>query len=391
MLKKILLITDYFGPNPGGIENFITGFAKYAKSIRNDITLVCFDIIHYFSENEVMEFNSYFTDLYRFKLTQNKFIPFLDFFKNITSEEFFIFMEHFEKNFQIQHILFGNIPFFHKHLIHYIKKKQIQHSIILHPYDIEKIEFYHKNLINFINQSKYIFVYTNYFYELALSKGILQEKVIKIPVGIHYQWELSKKNISSRIKELVKKQKNKVKILTVGPLTKKRNFERIFFVFEKLKYFTDISKIHWFIVGSGMETPFLKEYIQIHNLEDYFTLTGFIHQNEVGYLYYNSEIYFHPGGNEKDPFSGFSTTLLEASYTALPIVSGLGAGIEEIIQNNVSGFIHREDDYEGMAYHLKELITDSRLSKKMGSYGEQKANIEFSIERCSQQILNRIS
>jgi glycosyltransferase involved in cell wall biosynthesis len=147
----------------------------------------------------------------------------------------------------------------------------------------------------------------------------------------------------------------------------------------------------WFVAGSGSEYHYLNELIRQYNLDNYIKLTGFLNNRELGYLFYFSDIYYHPGGMPKDQFSGYSTTLLEAGFTSLPSVSGMGAAIEDVIQNNITGFILDYEDYEGMAYKIKELIENPKLRAKMGQYAEEKIIKEFSIERSIYNISERIN
>ncbi|GIX42067.1 MAG: glycosyl transferase [Leptospiraceae bacterium] len=384
MKEKIIFITDYFGPNPGGIENFHTGLIKHWYE--DNIITICFDHNFYVSNEDLEYFNQNINkQLYRFDVSNKNY-----FNQRKILKDFFTLMNHIQEYNHIKHILLGNVSLTVKMLFHYIMNLQVPYSIILHPFDLEAISFYHFKTIKFLKNAEYIFIYTNYFYDLALVKGISQDKLVKIPFGLYVRWNDNNQKIRKEFKGFLNQFKYKTKILTVGPLTKKKKFERILYTLEKLKTYIDLEDICWFIAGSGNEYHYIKELIQQYNMESYIYLTGFLNDREIGYLYFFSDIYFHPGGIPKDQFSGYSTSVLEAGYTSLPTVAAMGAAIDDIIQNNVTGFILRYDDYEGMAFKLKELIQEPKLRKTLGRFAEQKILKEFSIERSVYNIYQRI-
>lgn len=384
MKEIVLFITDFFGPNPGGIENFHTGIVK--KWMDDQLILICFDNLLYIDEKELKQFNeSLKHNIYRFSLKKSDYIS-----KKKVIKEFLSLFEQIKKNYKIKHIILGNISLITRLTIPYILDSSIPYSIILHPIDLEILSFYKWNLLKLIRNAKQIFVYTNYFYEVSLIKGIPRELLIQIPIGLFIQWDQNNLKVSQSLKASIQKNKSKIKILTVGPLSKNRKIERVVFVLEHLQKLINLENIHWYILGTGSEYHYIKELIEIYGFSSCITLTGFLNNKEIGYMYYNSDIYYHPGGKKGDIFSGFSTTLLEAGFCSMAIISGSGAAVDEIIQNNISGFIFPNEDYENISFKLKELIEDPELRKKIGRMSEERMVREFSIERSVLNIYERI-
>ncbi len=385
MKEKVLFITDFFGPNPGGIENFHTGIVQ--KWLDEDLILICFDSILYVNEEELNNFNNSLQNiiLYRFPIKEKNYFSSRE---NIKS--FISLFETLKKNYNIKHILLGNISLYTWLTMPYIVDSGIPYSIILHPVDLETLSFYKRNLIKYLRKAKQIFIYTNYFYEIAQIKGIPREILVQIPFGLFLRWNQNNLKVDKSLKELVKKNKNKINILTIGPLTKNKNIQRIIYILEHLQKKIDLKNIHWNIVGTGSEYHYLHEMIRVYNFNEIVTLTGFLNNKEVGYMYYNSDIYYHPGGRKNDIFSGFSTTLLEASFCALPVISGTGAAIEDIIQNNINGFIVQNENYEELSNKILEVAENTELGKKIGRMAEEKILREFTIERSVLNIYERI-
>ncbi|MCS7205381.1 MAG: glycosyltransferase family 4 protein [Leptospiraceae bacterium] len=382
MKPYVVFITDFFGPYPGGIESFHLGLVKFWP----DEYIITFFLDSYPEPKKNADYEDYLS-----KTIYHHIIPNRSFKKKNHIKEIVIQLEKLKKEIPIKHILIGNLYSNIKYLYPFIQGLGIPYSIILHPVDLEKSPFFHFGLNRFLRESKYIFTYTHYFYELALINGFPREKLILIPLGLFARWEHTKDHpVNENFKTILKKQKDQFKILTVGPLVKKKHIHRGVFVLEHLIKLIQKENIHWFIAGSGEEFYFLKELIHSHNLEDYITLLGFLSDKELGMMYFHSDVYFHPGGDGRDPFSGFSITLLEAGYSSLPVIAGNGAAIHELVQNNVTGYIVSYDDFELLSYKIWELYKDSKLRKKMGRNAEQKVQKEFYIQRSIHNIYERI-
>jgi glycosyltransferase involved in cell wall biosynthesis len=82
---------------------------------------------------------------------------------------------------------------------------------------------------------------------------------------------------------------------------------------------------------------------------------------------------------------GCPTSILEAMACGLPIIAFEIDGIPELIEDNKSGFLIKNDDYVGMFKTLKMLIQNPELAKSVGSYGNRKVREKFSIYECSRR------
>lgn len=82
---------------------------------------------------------------------------------------------------------------------------------------------------------------------------------------------------------------------------------------------------------------------------------GFISQNQLRELFYQSQIFLHPSevggdGNQE----GIPNSMLEAMASGLPVFATEHGGIPEAIENGRSGILVRERDAEGLALLLLE-------------------------------------
>ena len=63
--------------------------------------------------------------------------------------------------------------------------------------------------------------------------------------------------------------------------------------------------------------------------------------------------------------------VLEAMSCELPVISSNILGLNEIVENNKSGFLFDPGNIEELISKLSTLIEDEKLRKKMGRYGRK--------------------
>ncbi len=82
----------------------------------------------------------------------------------------------------------------------------------------------------------------------------------------------------------------------------------------------------------------------------------------------------YDGNSEGTPVS-----ILEACAAGLPVVSTFHAGIPEVIENKVTGYLVAEGDVNGMSEYILKLLGDTDLAQNMGSAGKQYIAKNFSL------------
>jgi colanic acid/amylovoran biosynthesis glycosyltransferase len=84
---------------------------------------------------------------------------------------------------------------------------------------------------------------------------------------------------------------------------------------------------------------------------------------------------------------GIPNTLKEAMAMGLPVISTVHAGIPELVEDGVSGFLVPERDVEALADRLERLVDHSETWAAMGRAGRRQIEAEFDIERLNDELL----
>ncbi len=128
------------------------------------------------------------------------------------------------------------------------------------------------------------------------------------------------------------------------------------------------------IVGDGVLKKELESKIKVLNLQESVILKPFTKQIEKEYL--SASIYAM-----SSHFEGFGMVLAEASSYALPCVAfDIKAGPSDIIENEKSGFLVKDNDLQGYADKLMLLMRDENLRQNFGTKAKQVVSEKFSKE-----------
>jgi colanic acid/amylovoran biosynthesis glycosyltransferase len=83
---------------------------------------------------------------------------------------------------------------------------------------------------------------------------------------------------------------------------------------------------------------------------------------------------------------GIPNVLKEAMATGLPVVSTYHAGIPELVEDGVSGYLVSERDVEALTDRLEQLLKEPERWEAMGRAGRAVVEAEFSLDAAARQL-----
>lgn len=134
------------------------------------------------------------------------------------------------------------------------------------------------------------------------------------------------------------------------------------------------------LVGSGEGEQALREYVQSHNVPDVYFL-GFRNQTELPKFYAVADVFVLP--SEDEPWG---LIINEVMCAGVPIVatSEIGA-VQDLVKHGDNGFVYKATDIDSLASHLKVLVDDAELRKRMGRRSVEIID-EWDFESCTRGI-----
>jgi colanic acid/amylovoran biosynthesis glycosyltransferase len=124
------------------------------------------------------------------------------------------------------------------------------------------------------------------------------------------------------------------------------------------------------IAGEGPMLAELKELTRKLKIADRVALPGFVSQEKLRELYYESHIFLHPSETGSDGNQeGIPNSMLEAMATGLPVFATDHGGIPEAIENGVSGVLVPERDHEALSRALLDVVKERDLLARLARNG----------------------
>jgi colanic acid/amylovoran biosynthesis glycosyltransferase len=132
------------------------------------------------------------------------------------------------------------------------------------------------------------------------------------------------------------------------------------------------------IAGEGPMLPSLKNLAAELDLANSVRFRGFLSQDELRELFYQSHIFLHPSETGSDGNQeGVPNSMLEAMATGLPVFATRHGGIPEAIENGVGGVLVAEGDVEELAGRLLKAVKNTESLGGIALAGAHRVAREF--------------
>jgi glycosyltransferase involved in cell wall biosynthesis len=146
-----------------------------------------------------------------------------------------------------------------------------------------------------------------------------------------------------------------------------------FAIFQK-----EFPKAELIIAGKGPLQPHLEELAEELGILRKVHFRGFLSQTELLDLYGSSHAFLHP--SETPPHQnqeGIPNSILEAMATGLPVLATRHGGIPEAVEQDRSGCLVEERDFEALAVAMKNLVRSPLAFREMGALASESVAANF--------------
>lgn len=142
------------------------------------------------------------------------------------------------------------------------------------------------------------------------------------------------------------------------------------------------------IIGEGPLRGELERLIRELGIDAHVRMVGSQNHDAVVEVMAQSHILIAPSVTAADgDEEGIPNTLKEAMAMGLPVISTVHAGIPELVEDGVSGFLVPERDVEALADRLRHLVDHPETWAALGRAGRRRIEAEFDIDRLNDELL----
>ena len=329
-----LLVTRSFPPELGGMQNLMWGLAN---ELSKNYMIKVFADYH--------EGHEEFDEKVNFSIERVSGIKFL---RKIRKAQL---INEFSKEKKIEGII-GD----HWKSLELLKSNKKKYCLI-HGKEINHPNGTRLNnrILKVLNNVDKVIANSNYTKNLAIKKGVNEEKIVVINPGVDPIKDLDKKSIKKVESLLLVKSPV---LITVSRFVKRKNHEKVIMAVRNLKQiYPDIVYI---CIGNGDEEENIKKLVKELDLEAQVMFFDNISDNLRNALIARSNIFVMPSIMHKNSVEGFGIAYIEAAQYGVCSLGGKDGGASDAISHDTNGLICDGNNLEEIYSSLSQMIKNKK-------------------------------
>ncbi|MFH1366769.1 MAG: glycosyltransferase [Patescibacteria group bacterium] len=375
-MKKSLLVTCFFSPILGGIENYLKNLCQ---SLPSDKIAVLAPPVKDFEKNDVN---------YKYKVIRRKLFSWR-FFKPSWFPLIFQLKKIIEAE-KIDVLQFGHYSNLVTLGLIYKKLFHQPYFVYTHGVDTllpQKSRVQKKLMILNLKNADWVIANSRFMKEKLVKLGIYPAKIVVVYPSLPSD-DYNQKTELLALKQNYNLADKKV-ILTLGRLVERKGQDMVIKSLPSvLKVFPDLA---YLIVGDGPYKKALEKLVQELNLNNHVYFVGAVEDNiETKLPFYKlADLFIMPTReieSGKDVES-FGLVYLEAQAAGCPVVIGQSGGTKETIVEGETGLSVNSESKEKIAQIIVQILSDDNLRNSMSEKGKQWVRGAFTWEKQIKKVI----
>ena len=357
-MKKILFVTNDFGPRAGGIESFVMGLIEH--STHSSIT------VYTSSQGDTREYDASWQADFGVKVIRDRAKILLPTPRISHS------LSRVIKELEIEVVTFGAaapLAFMSAALRRAGAKRVIA---LTHGHEVWWAKVFPFSLImRRIGSTTDVLTYLGEFTRSAISRSLTPgaaSAMVKIAPGI--DTEHFSPVDSSQLKTSLGLSGKKI-IVSVGRLVHRKGQDKL--IESMAAIVQEIPNAHLLLVGEGPYRTHLANLVQKHHLEDCVTFIGRIQFAQLPSYLCVGDIFAMPSRSRFAGLEveGLGIVYLEASACGLPVIAGASGGAPDAVIDGVTGVVVDGLNSGAIAVAAIQMLNDPIQSRIMGLEGRR--------------------
>ena len=191
-----------------------------------------------------------------------------------------------------------------------------------------------KRVLEVLNNVEKIIANSNYTKNLAIQRGVDENKIIIINPGVDPIQELNKRSLD-KVENLLKHKSPR--LITVSRFDKRKNHEKVIMALRNLKQI--YPSIVYICIGYGDEENNIKDLVEKLDLKEQVMFFKDISTELKNSLLSKSNIFIMPSIIHKKSVEGFGIAYIEAAQYGVPSIGGIDGGAPDAINHEKTGLI----------------------------------------------------
>jgi phosphatidylinositol alpha-1,6-mannosyltransferase len=355
--KKILCITNDFGPRAGGIESFVIGLIE--RLPRNTV------IVYTSSQEGDLAWDAKWLANYGVKVIRDRSRILLPTFRVGVN------VRKIVRTQEIERVFFGAAAPLGL-LAKGLRRSGVKKIVALtHGHEVWWAKVFPFNIaLRHIGKNVDHLTYLGEFTKSHISKALTakaRSALVKIAPGIETE-HFTPSHESRELRERFGISDKKV-IVSVGRLVHRKGQDRLIQALPVIA--EQIPDVHLLFVGEGPYKDSLEKIAQELQVSQRITFAGRVQYSDLGKYLCAGNIFAMPsrsrfGGLEVE---GLGIVYLEASACGLPVIAGNSGGAPDAIIEGITGYAVDGNNVDEIAQKVIALLRDLPAAQKMGEQG----------------------
>ncbi len=142
------------------------------------------------------------------------------------------------------------------------------------------------------------------------------------------------------------------------------------------------------IIGDGEMSVELVNLIKNYQLSGMVTMQGAQSQESIRNAMDCADIFLMPGIELQGNVEAQGLVIQEAQAMELPVLVSEAGGMPEGIEDNVTGYVIKQNDIDGFCGKIEMLAEKAAMRKQMGEAGRQLAVEKFDTHNLNEQLIS---
>lgn len=142
-------------------------------------------------------------------------------------------------------------------------------------------------------------------------------------------------------------------------------------------------KLRFIVAGDGEDLDKVKQYVETKNIPSVI-FTGYVLNEKKKDVLLQSHLMLFPTFYKE----GLPNAILEGLMYGMPVISRYNAGIPDVVQHEVNGFLTDSKDAAVFVEYLKILLTDEKLYQQMARTNHAQAIENYGSEKVKARLLS---
>ncbi len=174
-------------------------------------------------------------------------------------------------------------------------------------------------------------------------------------------------------------------IITVARMSEGKGFPHLIRLLPKI--LEKVPNLVWLIIGDGPKKNEIITSIQKNYLQNVTRFIGQVPYAQLPKFYQIADLFVlltHPDETMQE---AWGTSFVEAAASGIPSVAGRSGGVEEAVENMVTGLVVDLYQDQSIVSAIADLLKETEYAKKMGAAGKERVSKEFTWEKQLEKLM----